>query len=431
MKKQLLFVGLLITLSLLLFGCTGNNEEISNIEVTKSAAAAPGGEEFEITKIEKIEETFSVELNKNITINGISVDGTSVEMPSKKNKRSDQDRPFISSDNDKMDLFITKIKNAVLDFSNNKPVDFKGEQKKLVPGVIDISLFEGKGGKTSPVKAFVNIVSKDGLKLSGLVVKMAGGALEVNWPLLDESKSDVFVFADQANKEEIEKEILTKFEEKAKEENFDYKTASDSGDDDESGKNSGKSRSSKKYGEVVITKNNKGANGTEIIVNDCLKISNITLGTDVKFPSRTSKKGGHEFPYVEADKKNAANFNSFISSIKSKKTGKSSEKLAISFVNVRDGKYPKVGFNNSIVISGFTIKDDEVKWPSIKEGKKFVTVIEATDPDFQKEVEDAILKKAKQSGGKKGKTFNKKSSRSKGDFKKKSRSEDSDSEDEE
>ena len=439
MKKALFLSGLLFVSFILIFsGCSGNNEEVGNIEVTKSPSASSsngsGGNEFEITKINKDEDLFSVELNKNLTIHGIAVEGTTVELPSKKNKRSDQERPFLSADNDKMDNFLSKMKNAVLDFSQEKAVEFKGEQKKIEAGNIDISLFESRSGKSSPVKAFVSIISKDGLKISGLVVKMSGGELKVEWPRLDETKTDVFEIADADNKEAIEKEILAKFEEKAKEENFDYKTASsDDGDESEDGDSpKGKrGKSSKNFGEVVITKNAKAGQGTEIVVNDCLKISNVKVGSEVKFPGRVSKKGGHEFPFVEADKKNADNFNDFISSVKSKKTGKASGKLEISFVNVRDGKYPKVGFNNAIVISGFTIKSGEVMWPSIKEGKKFVPVIEAVDDAFKSEVEEAIMKKAKRSGGKKGKSYDKKSSRSKKNYKKKSKSEDSEDSEEE
>ncbi|HPG30483.1 MAG TPA: hypothetical protein PLQ81_06825, partial [bacterium] len=346
MKKALFLSGLLFVSLIFIFsGCSGNNEEVGNIEVTKSPSASSangsGGVEFEITKIEKNDDLFSVELNKNLTIHGIAVDGTSVELPAKKNKRSDQERPFLSADNDRMDNFISKLKNAVLDFSQEKPVEFKGELKKLEAGNIDISLFESRGGKTSPVKAFISVISKDGLKISGLVVKMSGGELKVEWPRLDETKTDVFEIADADNKDALEKEILAKFEEKAKEENFDYKTASsDGGDEGEDGDSpKGKrGKSSKSFGEVVITKNAKGGQGTEIVVNDCLKITNVTVGSEVKFPGRVSKKGGHEFPFVEADKKNADNFNDFISAIKSKKTGKASGKLEISFVNVRDGK---------------------------------------------------------------------------------------------
>ena len=191
---------------------------------------------------------------------------------------------------------------------------------------------------------------------------------------------------------------MAEFEKQATSENFDYKAGGSDGSGDGEERGGSKKFSNKEFDEVVLTEITKKGKTATIVLNGVLKISNVEIGSEVNFPERKSK-GDKSFPIISADKKNSDKFDDLLTKIKSGKAVKSDGKLDISFVNVKNGKFGKVGFNNAICVDNFYIKDGEVSWPSVKSGKskEMTPVVECLNKDLKKTVEDALLAKAKKS----------------------------------
>jgi len=213
----------------LIIVCLNNCSSPDKKNISRQAAeinttSNPVNTEFEITKIERNGKFFAVELNKNIAINGITIKNNDIVFPMRKSRKSDKELLFLLADNNKTDIFLNRLKNEILKFNTDNKSTFSNIQKKLEIGAIDVRLYENdKSSKNNSVKAFINLVSKEGLIFSGILVKLAKNGLEVQWPILDtKSKIEIFSFNDKQNRAEINEKIIARFIEKAAVENYNY-----------------------------------------------------------------------------------------------------------------------------------------------------------------------------------------------------------------
>ncbi len=398
MKKNFKSVSAIIIALIILCYSAGFAVENVNAE-TKENIAANGN--LIITNIslttslkKSADSVFSVELNKNLIINCIKINGSEVEYPSK------DTREYFIAESEAAQQFLKEISKAIIEFNQKKTFTGAGELKKIDVSEIQIKLYT----RPSKVKAFVSILTADGFKLAGMIIKYENSAVIVDWPKSD--KAEVFIFNDAENKKEIEKKIIEEFEKKAADANFDYKTGTAKKEDADE-------NDDKKYGAVVPTQiiKNKTGKLASIVLNGVLKINNVEIGKDeVKFPENKTPNSDKSFPIIKPDRKNEAKLDEIISIIKSGKPVKTADKLEVSFVMVnKNGKFASVGFNNAFTIESFRIfEDDGISWPSVKseKTKKYVPIIEITDKALKKAVEKAIIDKARKNkkfSGKDGK----------------------------
>jgi len=408
MKTKIIFIFLILFSLAFINGCSSDNEEKLAKELSAPTTELNAPDEFEITNISKKGKFYSIELNNNLTINGFEILDNTVELPGRLNKKNEK-KYFLNANSDRAENFIERLKTAIFDFHNNKSqfnqnkdaskqTKEKSTPKKLELSNIEVSLFD----KPGPIKAFVNLVSKDGILFSSIIIKSNNNSVFVDWPKLEPDKIEVFNLADAENKKDIEKIMLQKFEEKSKLENFKYQdttadkqdnsNANFSSNDNKYQEKQDKRKNTKEFSKIVITKND----GDAIEINNALKITNLKIENgEVIFPTKKSKDG-KEHLYITADKNNPDKYSEFITNIKTKKTTAAAKagKLEVSFVSIKDAKFAKVGINQTFVIENFYIdKDGAIKWPSIKTDDGFKDVIIPLNSEFKDKVETTIKNK--------------------------------------
>ncbi len=227
--QKRLFIILICFISILIIitiSCGRGKLEQSKAKETAMETAEE--DEFIITNIEKNTATYSVELNKNLKINFIEINGNDVLLPANRDQKTNREFKYISADSKITERFLTKLRNEISEFSENENVVFSGEFKKILPEIVEVNVLQEPEQQTarktkntrrrraSVTKGYATIVSKQGLIITNILLKSDNDKILIEWPtaIINKRKYPVIEFLDSDNLKEINDLIINKYFEK-------------------------------------------------------------------------------------------------------------------------------------------------------------------------------------------------------------------------